>query len=93
MPSCFACLKRPNPAQTSGIYPEALDAIASYREYSPGSIFLIPVRLSDCEIPTSRSTTPGLWDELHYVDLFPAARRAEGLQKLIKAIKAAPLHP
>src|ERR1700691_3639919 len=44
------CLSaRSSSRKTSGLYPEALDAIELYREYAPGSIFLIPVRLTDCE--------------------------------------------
>src|SRR5689334_9700214 len=46
---CFS--KESQARNRSGIYPEALDAISAYREYAPGSIFLIPVRLSECEIP------------------------------------------
>ncbi len=37
---------------TSGVFPEARDAIAAYREHAPGNIFLIPVRLSACEVPS-----------------------------------------
>src|SRR5436309_3064383 len=37
--------------KTSDIYREVLDAIDAYREYSPRSVFLIPVRLSACDIP------------------------------------------
>src|ERR1700694_2524391 len=46
------CLSKELSARvSSGVYPEVKDAIAAYRRYAPGSIFLIPVRLSDCEIP------------------------------------------
>jgi TIR domain len=46
------CLSaRTSTRKTSGIYPEAFDSIALYREYAPGSIFLIPVRLTDCGVP------------------------------------------
>jgi tetratricopeptide (TPR) repeat protein len=78
---------------TSGIYPEAADAIAAYREYSPGSIFLIPVRLSDCEIPLIEIDGTRTLDRLQYIDLFPPTRRAAGLDRFLKALRAAPLHP
>lgn len=78
---------------TSGVYPEVLDAIAAYREYAPGSVFLIPVRLSDCEIPLIEIDGTRKLDRLQYVDLFPASQRASGLQQLVKSLKAAPLHP
>src|SRR5262245_62855375 len=46
------CLSQQTAARRqSGIYPELLDAIDAYRQYAPGSIFIIPVRLSDCAVP------------------------------------------
>lgn len=36
---------------TSGMYPELADAISAYREYGPNSIFLIPIRFSECDVP------------------------------------------
>lgn len=78
---------------TSGIYPEALDAIDAYRQHAPGSVFLIPVRLSECEIPQLRISKSDYLDSLNYVDLFPAARRKQGLQRLLAALRAAPCHP
>jgi hypothetical protein len=78
---------------TSAIYPEVLDAIAAYREYTPGSIFLIPVRLSDCEIPLIEIDGTRTLDRLQYVDLFPAGYRAAGFGKLLRSLKATPLHP
>src|SRR5437764_11077756 len=44
------CLSAESQArEASGIYTEALDAITIYRDCAPGSIFLIPVRLSECK--------------------------------------------
>ena len=77
----------------SGIYPEIRDAIAAYREYVPGSIFLLPVRLSDCEIPPINIDATRTLRNLQYVDLFPTPVRPDGLVRLIKAIRSAPLHP
>ncbi|MEM9266593.1 MAG: toll/interleukin-1 receptor domain-containing protein [Cyanobacteria bacterium P01_F01_bin.13] len=57
---------------TSGIYPEALDAIKVYRNYAPGSIFLIPVRLSECDIPMIEIDDTRTLSRLQRVDLFPA---------------------
>jgi len=79
--------------KTSGIYPEAAEAIAAYREYAPGSIFLIPVRLSDCEIPPVEIDSTRLLDRLQYVDLFPASKRSSGLTRLLEAIRGSPDHP
>jgi hypothetical protein len=79
--------------KTSGIFPEALDAIELYREYAPGSIFLIPVRLSDCEIPSIAVDATRTLDSLQYIDLWPAAKRAAGIQNLLSSIRSAPHHP
>ena len=88
------CLSQEAAARTrSGIFPEALDAIAAYREYAPGSIYLIPVRLSDCTIPSIEIDDVRTLDRIQHVDLFPAAQRANGLQRLIAAIQATPDHP
>jgi len=69
----FCISKETDARTTSGIYPEALDAIAIYRECAPGSIFLIPVRLSECEIPPIEIDTTRTLSRLQYVDLFPTA--------------------
>jgi hypothetical protein len=83
------CLSKESQARiVSGIYPEVMAAIKAFSQYSPDSIFLIPVRLSECEIPPFP-----ILESLKYVDLFPAAERANGLASLIRAIQAAPLHP
>jgi len=88
------CLSQESQARkTTGIYPEALDAIEAYRLYSPGSIFLIPVRLSDCEIPDLEIDGTRTLDRLQHVDLFPASHRAEGLNRLVHAIRGATNHP
>lgn len=83
------CLSQQSEARArSGIYPEAADAIALLRECAPGSVFLIPVRLSECEIPPLEIDSTRTLDRLHYVDLFPAEKRSDGLAKLIRAIRA-----
>jgi hypothetical protein len=88
------CLSKESEARvTSGIYPEAMDAINLYREYSPGSIFLIPVRLSACSIPRVEIDGARTLDRLQYQDLFPFANYAAGVQKLLKAIQNTPHYP
>ena len=77
----------------SGIYPEALDAIDLHREYAPGSIFVIPVRLSECEIPSIEIDGTRTLDRIQFVDLFPAPKYSEGLEKLLRAVRKAPYHP
>lgn len=88
------CLSAESEARTvSGIYPEAMEAIDAYRQYKPGSTFLIPVRLSQCEIPPIELDATRTLDRLQYVDLFPTTNRDDGLKRLYRAIRAAPLHP
>jgi len=88
------CLSKESEARkTSGLYPEALDVIAAYREYRPGSIFLIPVRLSACQIPPIEIDANRTLERIQYVNLFPPGERAENVKKLIEAIRSAPHHP
>jgi hypothetical protein len=88
------CLSRESERRSiSGIYPEALDAITVYREYSPGSVFLFPVRLSDCEIPPIEIDATRTLERLQYVDLFPASNWNQGMVRLVKAIQLSPHHP
>lgn len=88
------CLsKETSKRTTSGIYPEALDAINMLREYPPGDIFLIPVRFSECDIPMIEIDGTRTLDRLQFVDLFPADQWDAGLQKLVRALQASPHHP
>lgn len=77
----------------TGIYPEALNAIKYYREYAPGSVYLIPVRLSECEIPPIEIDSTRTLDSLQFIDLFPPKRRPDEFTKLVKSLKNAPEHP
>jgi hypothetical protein len=77
----------------SGVYPEISDAISIFREFSPGSIFLIPVRLSDCKPPPIEIDATRTLGRLQHVDLFPPANWATGLRQLIAALRASPEHP
>jgi hypothetical protein len=78
---------------TTGIYPEALDAITQYRMHRPGEVFLIPVRLNECEIPPIELDDLRYLDRLQFVDLFPDAQRPIGLARLIAALKGEPQPP
>lgn len=88
------CLSKDVETRTSsGIYAEIRDAIGAMRNYLPGSIFLIPVRLAECQIPDIQVSDADSLVDFQYVDLFPAERRDEGLVRLLKAINYAPDHP
>lgn len=73
----------------SGIYPEALLAIEEYRQLPPGSIYLIPVRLSECEIPPIELTPTRTVQDLHHEDLFPPTHRGAALARLLQALATA----
>lgn len=88
---CFS--KETEKRTKSGIYPELEDAIKLYREYKPGSIFLIPVRLSQCSIPDIELSDTKTLKSISYVDLFPPSKRRIGLDRLLKALREAPDHP
>jgi non-canonical purine NTP pyrophosphatase (RdgB/HAM1 family) len=77
----------------AGIYPELRDAIEMYREYPPGSVFIIPVRLSDCDIPLVEIDATRTLDGLQCVDLFQPDRRRGNLDRLISAVRSAPEYP
>jgi hypothetical protein len=64
----------------SGVYPEMRDAVAAFRQMRPGSIYLIPVRLSKCGIPDIEIDDTRTLDRIQYVDLFPAPKRRKGLK-------------
>jgi RNA polymerase sigma factor, sigma-70 family len=73
---------------TSGLYPEALDAINAFRTYRPGEVYLIPVRFSDCTIPPFEIDGTRTLNCLQYIDLFPQKKKKEGMQPLIASIKS-----
>jgi tetratricopeptide (TPR) repeat protein len=88
------CLSKESQARTAtGMYPEVRNAIETYRLHSPGDIFLIPVRLSDCQIPSFKIDATTKLDGIQFVDLFPPKQRAAGVEKLIRALQAALHHP
>lgn len=88
------CLSKELSARVeSGVYPELRDAIEAFRKHPPGSIYLIPVRMSDCEIPGIEIDDVRTLDRLQHVDLFPPSDAQRGMNRLIEALRAAPGHP
>jgi len=85
------CLSQESQSRiTTGIYPEALEALEEFRKHRPGNIFLIPVRLSNCEIPPLEIDGLRKLDRLQYVDYFPPRKRPAALKRLIDAVRASP---
>lgn len=88
------CLSKESEARLkSGIYPELADAVQAYRQYAPGSVFLIPVRLSSCSIPDVEISDTKTLGSLQVIDLFPPSKRHDGLQNLIQSLQSAAEHP
>jgi hypothetical protein len=89
----FCSSKETESRTESEIYPELAGAIDTYRNYAPGGIFLIPVRLSECDIPLVEIGGAVTLDQLQRVDLFPSANRTDGLNRLLQALKNSSRHP
>lgn len=70
----------------TGMFPELQDAIDAYRHLKPGSIYLIPVRLSECQIPDLEINATTTLQDLQYIDLFPTADRDEGIARLVASL-------
>ena len=77
----------------NGMYPELSDAIGRYRRFAPGSLFLFPVRLSNCKIPLIRIDATRTLNSIQRLDLFPDSEWPYAVAKLVKALKEAPAHP
>ena len=77
----------------AGVYPELRNAIKRQRQYLPGEVFLIPARLSKCQIPAMKIDETQTLDSLQRIDLFPLAARAGGIQRLVQALQSAPERP
>lgn len=84
--ACFS--KNTEERKTSGMYPELSDAIAEYRTFAPGEIFILPLRLSECEIPFMEIDSTTTLEDLQYLDLFEDANRGEALSKLIQSLQS-----
>jgi hypothetical protein len=85
--ACFS--KEVAARHTSGIYPELREAIEIYKTLKPGSIYIIPVRFSQCEMPALEIGPSQHFSDLQYTDLFPPPRRQAGVEGIATAIRAA----
>jgi hypothetical protein len=87
--ACFSAEVQKRDA--TGMFPELRDAIEVYRQMRPESIFLIPIRLSECRIPELPIDATSSLLDLHYVDLFPKKRYTDGVKELVNALSMCPL--
>jgi len=56
-------------------------------------IFLIPVKLDDCDIPDIEIDDTRTLERLQAIDLFPSMNRAQGLDQLLRSLRATSNHP
>ena len=75
------------------MFPELRDAIKIHRELKPGSVFIIPVRLSECLIPDFQLDDIDSLSALQYVDLFPTSNWDNGIKKICESVKTSPSYP
>jgi hypothetical protein len=81
----IACLSQNSVRKQGFVHAEFRLALAAYGERPPGSIYLIPVRLDDCEVPDLQIPSQGLnFRDFQWLDL----GREGGFERLIKAIEA-----
>ena len=71
----------------SGVYPELHKAIEKYRNLRPGTVYLIPVRIDECSIPSVKIDSTKKLSDLHPVDYFGNEKEA-GLVRLLDAIRS-----
>ncbi|HEY0371479.1 MAG TPA: toll/interleukin-1 receptor domain-containing protein, partial [Thermoanaerobaculia bacterium] len=80
----LACLSRASVAKHGFVQREFRLALNAYAEKPPGTIFLIPVKLDDCEVPDLRLPELGVnLRDIQWVDLW----KHGGLHRLIAVIR------
>lgn len=80
----LACLSKNSVAKRGYVQQEFRYALSAYAKFPPGSIYLIPVRLDDCDVPDLQSPELGLdLRHLQWVDLF----EEDDIKQLVKAIE------
>jgi TIR domain len=81
-----ACLSDHSVIKQGYVQKEFRTALDAFGERPPGTIYLIPVKLSDCDVPDLQITNQGLsLRDLHWVELDAEG----GLERLIRAIELA----
>lgn len=80
---CLVCLSKNSVSKRGFVQKEFRLAMSTYAELAPGSIYLIPLRLDDCEVPDHQIHEMGVdLRAFQWVDLFHPG----GFNKLIQAI-------
>ena len=80
----IACLSSRFVSKQGYVQKEFRLALDTYAEKPPGSIYLIPLKLEDCEVPDVRFEPLGVGlRDLHWVDYW----EPEGFENLVRAIE------
>jgi len=83
----LACFSDQAQLQNSRFYQEIRAAIQVYRGKPPGSIFLIPIRISNARVPDIPIDSYRDISDLNALDLFPGSHWDNGIKKLIYALE------
>jgi hypothetical protein len=82
----WACLSSCSVAKEGYVQTEFKTALSAYSERPPGTIYIIPVKLDDCEVPGMQIPDQGITlRDIHWVEIW----QDSGIQQLAKAIKHA----
>lgn len=82
----LACLSSRSVEKIGYVQNEFRLALSAYAERPPGSIYLIPVRLDECQVPDLQIPDRGLsLRDIHWADLW----QEDGLDRLISALPEA----
>ncbi|MBE7384427.1 MAG: toll/interleukin-1 receptor domain-containing protein [Leptolyngbya sp. SIO1E4] len=80
----IACLSKLSVAKQSYVQREFRMALNELADKPPGTIYLIPLRLDDCQIPELRQNEYGInFQDYHWLDYF----EPDGFERLVKAIE------
>ena len=82
----LACLSSHSVAKQGYVQTEFKTALSAYSERPPGAIYIIPVKLDECEVPDMQIPDRGITlRDIHYVELWEDS----GVLQLTKAIRHA----
>ncbi len=80
----LACLSKTSVEKKGYVQREFRYALSAYADLPPKSVYLIPVRLDECEVPDLRLPELEIsLRDLHWVDLF----EEDGFERLVRAIE------
>jgi len=78
-----ACLSSRSVAKVGFVQNEFRTALKVFGEHPPGSIYLIPARLDDCDVPDLQIPNQGLsLRKIHWVDLW----KENGIEHLVRSL-------